>query len=148
MTRWLLLFALLSGCAHSDPPERSYVCLSHNLAFCEPLWRCEAERRFRNPVLLICHGDGKHGRWWLVPDRPYQDASMEATVQLLCALYPHRPIVVVSCNEDGILLHAPRGNVWYARKTVSSCPATFDPMVRFWHPSWAVSIEEFVEAEH
>ncbi len=143
---WLIVLLLfVGGCVASSPasitpPATDALVWSHNISGAENLWRREAEKRFGNPVLLICHGGEANGMWYLFPDPPRPMMPVEAAAWMLSDLYPHRTIVLIVCDEKGFAIHVPR--VWSARGNVWTIPDDYFPATR---PSGSVgSIEGFV----
>src|SRR4051812_34627477 len=94
----VVLALLLAGCAAAPAPPReavagatlpSSVVLSADAAYCLPLWRREAERRFPNAFILICHGRDDRGRWVMTPDG-LPPMPVESVAALLHQLIPGR----------------------------------------------------------
>lgn len=142
----VLILLVFAGCTHApSPPPAGYVCWSDDLAAYVPMWQHEAEQRFVDPVVFICHGGDFHGHWGFYADHPNRTVFAEPVIQTLCSAYPGRPIVVVSCNEEGYSLRAPRHGVYYATKLVYMFPP--DHVLGMFCPSRCTNdVFSFVEA--
>ncbi len=147
MTRRLLILlaVLLTGChsAKHLPPVK--IILSENLTNGSIEWTREVERRFHEPVIVWVHGLNV-GRFWLsFPDACFPIPQQGIAI-ILRKVYPTRPIVLLSCNEEGAELHG-LPNVWYARATVLNPPDGV-PFIHNRDGIYGVSsIYEFVEAK-
>lgn len=106
---------------------------NHDIGGHEDDWLTEARKRFKNPYILICHGDSASSggkRWVLCPELPRLERPTKEEAERLHKAMPDRDIVLISCNECGADLNVPR--VWYARRVVWSAPwwaasPKFDP---------------------
>lgn len=70
-------------------------------------WDKEIASRFHRPcVALFCHGlDDGFPPWRLTPDSPLAITPAENTVVILKTAFPGRLVVLMSCNENGEMLH-------------------------------------------
>ena len=95
-------------------------------------WIVEANKRFRNPVIFVCHGGYEYVtknygdytvselEWWVYPDPPREPMSAQEAANTLANLYPDKDIVFVVCNILGHNLTTKR--VFYGKKDVWVVP--------------------------
>ena len=76
-------------------------------------WKLEAQKRFKDPVIVTVHGQTLHGEWYCFPRPPHDPIRVETLARAMHALYPKNDVVLVCCNEDGHAIHIP--HVWNAR---------------------------------
>lgn len=117
----VLIVLVLAGCAH-DPDPPASICRNRNLEWGRWAWEQEAAKRFERPVVFMCHGATKDGRWMCYPDDG-PAMPVEGVARLLHSAFPKRPIVLVVCNESGEVIHVP--DVYYAKRKVLASPLPF-----------------------
>jgi hypothetical protein len=110
--------------------SRSVFCYNANLGYAVDDEKREIDKRFRNPVLFVCHGTDVDGKWILLPDSggPW-DASKVAWK--LAAKFHDRDIVMWVCNPGHHRIHVRR--VWYFNDYVWSVPDDYAGDARYDH---------------
>jgi hypothetical protein len=134
---WMLLVA--TGCATPPPPDApavNVISLSENIKWGNNAWAQELRDTYPNAIIVSVHGYSRGNEWWLKPDDQYVPLHADSVATILKVLYPNRPVIFVSCNEDARTLHV-RG-CYYAKKIVASHPALS-------MPGWANTVGAFVE---
>lgn len=141
----VLSLACLIGCAATPPPPATSLVLNENLRHGVADWQREAATRFNSPVLIVAHGHTEDGRWTLAPDG-MPGVPAESAAKLLRLIWPNRPLVFISCNRDGHVLHG-LPNVFYSTRVTWATPG--GPERQMYEGRWewgASTITEFVEA--
>lgn len=96
-------------------------------------WYKEAKKRFKDPIIFMCHGsytpwfytDNRgepyvKSTWVVIPDEPRSIMPVEWVAKFLRNLYPNNDIVLIVCNHNGHKIQVP--GVWYAVHKVWQTP--------------------------
>lgn len=104
-------------------PDVIMETLDPSLLQYEHFWKAEIARRFHNAVGVFIHGTMlPNGEWVSLTE--YVDSKTYTPVKLLVRdyqrMYPHRTIVLVSCNPGHVRLDVP--GIYYVHSSVWCIP--------------------------
>ncbi len=120
----IMLLALwaLSGCSTGRYQTSQCSSTDHNIVLLDgdmaasQEWKAEAQRRFKDPIIVTVHGRTVAGQWYCFPQCDHEELRVETLAQSMHRLHPDNDIVLIVCNADGHEIHVP--HVWYARQKV------------------------------
>jgi hypothetical protein len=146
--KYVLLLLLLAGCASNRRID--VTVLSEDLRSAVPAWTREVKRRFTDARVVFCHGADIFDLY-LAPSGNAPWMRAEQAAWILAEVEEGRPVVFVTCNNNGRVLHGPP-NVFYSRAKVWQVPDADLPWDRnVWreakYGAGCGSIWEFVRAE-
>lgn len=87
------------------------------------LWLHEAQKRFSNPIVFVCHGGYLDNKWIICPSPPKLEEPVESIAITLHNIYPNNPIVLIICNYWAKDIDVP--DVYYAKDYIWCIPNAF-----------------------
>ena len=121
------------------------------------LWLLEAKKRFKDPIIFVCHGGSDWevlalgpatlGQWvWSAgPISPRIPVPMKCVAAVLRNMYPNRPIILIACNPGFYDLDLP--NVWYAKGSIWAIPDEWANGLRYHEKHRIPPTKETVETQ-
>jgi hypothetical protein len=156
--KWLLFLLVVAGCQAAKPinlrpanvfnddllypsltpfdtqPQHPIIhCYNRDLEF--TLWEAylDAKQRFKNPILVTCHGGVLGGQWVCCFGPEFSPHELRPSVEELAkkyaAKFPDNDIVLSICNPEGVDLKDCPKRVYYWKTTVAVLPDIGKP---FW----------------
>lgn len=92
-------------------------------------WEIEAKKRFKNPLIVACHGsefseiDLLNSNWYTDPDPPLKSSLVKDLAEKIKKENPNRDIVLIICNYHNHEINIDR--VWYAKSPIWLIPDDF-----------------------